>query len=124
MSDESLRSGFVTLIGRPNSGKSTLVNQLVGEKISIVTDKPQTTRNIIRGIVTRPEGQLVLVDTPGVHKPIHRMNSLMMKSVRDAISDVDVLALMVDASQRFGKGDQFALRTGRAYVADESAYPQ
>jgi len=109
MSDQSLRSGFVTLIGRPNSGKSTLVNQLVGEKISIVTDKPQTTRNIIRGIVTRPEGQLVLVDTPGVHKPIHRMNSLMMKSVRDAISDVDVLALMVDASQRFGKGDQFAL---------------
>jgi len=109
MSDGSLRSGFVTLIGRPNSGKSTLVNQLVGEKISIVTDKPQTTRNIIRGIVTRPEGQLVLVDTPGVHKPIHRMNSLMMKSVRDAISDVDVLALMVDASQRFGKGDQFAL---------------
>jgi GTPase len=109
MSDQSLRSGFVTLIGRPNSGKSTLVNQLVGEKISIVTDKPQTTRNVIRGIVTRPEGQLVLVDTPGVHKPIHRMNSLMMKSVRDAISDVDVLALMVDASQRFGKGDQFAL---------------
>ena len=109
MSDGSLRSGFVTLIGRPNSGKSTLVNQLVGEKISIVTDKPQTTRNVIRGIVTRPEGQLVLVDTPGVHKPIHRMNSLMMKSVRDAISDVDVLALMVDASQRFGKGDQFAL---------------
>ena len=109
MSDQSLRSGFVTLIGRPNCGKSTLVNQLVGEKISIVTDKPQTTRNVIRGIVTRPEGQLVLVDTPGVHKPIHRMNSLMMKAVRDAISDVDVLALMVDASQRFGKGDQFAL---------------
>ena len=109
MSDESPRSGFVTLIGRPNSGKSTLLNQLVGEKISIVTDKPQTTRNVIRGIVTRPEGQLVLLDTPGVHKPIHRMNSLMMKSVRDAISDVDVLALMVDASQRFGKGDQFAL---------------
>ena len=100
MSDESLRSGFVTLIGRPNSGKSTLLNQLVGEKISIVTDKPQTTRNVIRGIVTRPEGQIVLLDTPGVHKPIHRMNSLMMKSVRDAMSDVDVLALMVDASQR------------------------
>ncbi len=109
MSDGSLRSGFVTLIGRPNSGKSTLLNQIVGEKISIVTDKPQTTRNIIRGIVTRPEGQLVLLDTPGVHKPIHRMNSLMMRSVRDAMSEVDVLALMVDVSQRFGKGDQFAL---------------
>ena len=109
MSNSPPRSGFVTLIGRPNSGKSTLVNHLVGEKISIVTDKPQTTRSIIRGIVTRPEGQLVLVDTPGVHKPIHRMNSLMMKSVRDAMSEVDVLALMVDTSQPFGKGDQFAL---------------
>lgn len=109
MSNSLPRSGFVTLIGRPNSGKSTLVNHLVGEKISIVTDKPQTTRSIIRGIVTRPEGQLVLVDTPGVHKPIHRMNSLMMKSVRDAMSEVDVLALMVDTSQPFGKGDQFAL---------------
>jgi len=109
MSSENLRSGFVTLVGRPNCGKSTLLNQLVGEKISIVTNKPQTTRHVIRGIVTRPEGQLVLLDTPGVHKPIHRMNSLMMKSVRDAMSEVDVIALMVDASQPFGKGDRFVL---------------
>jgi GTP-binding protein Era len=109
MSGTPLRSGFATLIGRPNSGKSTLLNHLVGEKISIVTNKPQTTRSIIRGIVTRPEGQLVLVDTPGVHKPVHRMNSLMMKSVRAAMSEVEVLALMVDASQPFGKGDQFVL---------------
>jgi GTP-binding protein Era len=103
------RSGFVTLIGRPNSGKSTLLNQLVGEKISIVTDKPQTTRNVIRGIVTRPEGQIVVVDTPGVHKPVHRMNRVMMKSVREAMSEVDVIALIVDASQPFGKGDQFTV---------------
>ena len=109
MSSENLRSGFVTLVGRPNCGKSTLLNQLVGEKISIVTNKPQTTRHVIRGIVTRPEGQLVLLDTPGVHKPLHRMNSLMMKSVRDAMSEVDVIALMVDASQPFGKGDRFVL---------------
>ena len=109
MSSENLRAGFVTLVGRPNCGKSTLLNQLVGEKISIVTNKPQTTRHIIRGIVTRPEGQLVLLDTPGVHKPLHRMNSLMMKSVRDAMSEVDVIALMVDASQPFGKGDRFVL---------------
>jgi GTP-binding protein Era len=109
MSSEKLRAGFVTLVGRPNCGKSTLLNQLVGEKISIVTNKPQTTRHVIRGIVTRPEGQLVLLDTPGVHKPIHRMNSLMMKSVRDAMSEVDVVALMVDASQPFGKGDRFVL---------------
>jgi GTP-binding protein Era len=103
------RAGFVTLVGRPNCGKSTLLNLLVGEKISIVTNKPQTTRHIIRGIISRPEGQLVLVDTPGVHKPIHRMNSLMMKSVRDAMSEVDVVALMVDVSQPFGKGDRFVL---------------
>jgi len=109
MSSENLRAGFVTLVGRPNCGKSTLLNQLVGEKISIVTNKPQTTRHVIRGIVTRPEGQLVLLDTPGVHKPLHRMNSLMMKSVRDAMSEVDVIALMVDASQPFGKGDRFVL---------------
>ena len=103
------RSGFVTLVGRPNSGKSTLLNQLVGEKISIVTDKPQTTRNVIRGIVTRPEGQIVFLDTPGVHKPVHRMNSLMMKAVRSAMNEVDVLALMVDVSQAFGQGDRFVL---------------
>jgi GTP-binding protein Era len=109
MSSPVPRSGFVTLLGRPNSGKSTLLNRLVGEKVSIVTDKPQTTRNIVRGIVTRPEGQIVFLDTPGVHKPIHRMNNLMMKSVREAMSEVDVLALMIDCSQPFGKGDQFVL---------------
>jgi GTP-binding protein Era len=109
MSGNKLRAGLVTLVGRPNCGKSTLLNQLVGEKISIVTDKPQTTRHVIRGILTRPEGQMVLLDTPGVHKPIHRMNSLMMKSVRDAMSGVDVVAVMVDAAQSFGRGDQFVL---------------
>lgn len=109
MTEQLLRSGFVTLVGRPNSGKSTLLNQVVGEKISIVTDKPQTTRNIVRGIVTRPEGQIVFLDTPGIHKPIHKMNSLMMDSVREAMSEVDVLALLVDVTEPFGKGDQFTL---------------
>jgi GTP-binding protein Era len=109
MTEELKRSGFVTLVGRPNSGKSTLLNQLVGEKISIVTDKPQTTRNIIRGIVTRPEGQIVFLDTPGVHKPIHRMNNLMMDSVREAVSEVDVLALIVDVAERFGRGDHYTV---------------
>lgn len=109
MTNEELRSGFVTLIGRPNSGKSTLLNELVGEKVSIVTDKPQTTRNIVRGIVTRPEGQIVFLDTPGIHKPIHKMNALMMDAVREAMGEVDVLALLVDVSERFGKGDQFTL---------------
>jgi len=109
MLENQRRSGFVTIVGRPNSGKSTLVNSLVGEKISIVTDKPQTTRNVVRGIVTRPEGQVVFLDTPGIHKPIHRMNERMMNMVRNSMSEVDVLALLVDSSIPFGKGDEFTL---------------
>ena len=109
MTEELSRSGFVSIVGRPNSGKSTLVNRLVGEKVSIVTDKPQTTRNVIRGILTRPEGQIVFLDTPGIHKPIHRMNERMMEAVRSAMSEVDVLALTVDASVPFGRGDEFTL---------------
>src|SRR5215467_10853656 len=103
------KSGFVSIVGRPNSGKSTLLNRLVGEKVSIVTDKPQTTRHVVRGIVTKPEGQITFLDTPGIHKPIHRMNERMMKSVRDSIADVDLILLMVDAAVGFGRGDEFAL---------------
>ncbi len=106
---ESVRSGFVTIVGRPNSGKSTLVNHLVGQKVSIVTDKPQTTRNVIRGIVTRPEGQIVFLDTPGIHKPIHRMNDRMMKMVRNSLSHVDVLTLLVDCTAPFGGGDEYTV---------------
>lgn len=104
-----MKSGFVSIIGRPNSGKSTLLNQLVGEKISIVTHKPQTTRSVVKGIVTRPEGQIVFLDTPGVHKPIHRMNQRMMKSVREAMADVDLIILILDASASFGHGDEFTV---------------
>ena len=104
-----MKSGFVSIVGRPNSGKSTLLNHLVGEKVSIVSDKPQTTRHVVRGIVTRPEGQIVFLDTPGIHKPIHRMNERMMKSVRDAMGDVDLILLIVDASASFGRGDEFTL---------------
>src|SRR5215831_14676415 len=103
------RSGFVSIVGRPNSGKSTLLNRLVGEKVSIVTDKPQTTRRVVRGIVTRPEGQIIFLDTPGVHKPIHRMNERMMKSVRNAIANVDLILLIVDSAAAFGSGDEFTL---------------
>src|SRR4030095_13933817 len=109
MPEQPGRSGFVPVVGRPNSGKSTLVNSLVGEKVSIVTDKPQTTRNVIRGIVTRPEGQVVFLDTPGIHKPIHRMNERMMKAVQNSMSEVDVLSLIVDVSVPFGGGDEFTL---------------
>ncbi len=105
-----MKSGFVSIVGRPNSGKSTLLNHLVGEKISIVTDKPQTTRHVIRGIVTKPEGQIVFLDTPGVHKPVYRMNERMMKSVRDSMADVDLILLIVDASVPFGRGDDFTLQ--------------
>ena len=104
-----MKSGFVSIIGRPNSGKSTLLNHLVGEKVSIVTDKPQTTRHVVRGIVTRSEGQIVFLDTPGVHKPVYRMNERMMKSVRDSMADVDVILLIVDAAASFGRGDEFTL---------------
>src|SRR5438067_9489172 len=104
-----MKSGFVSIIGRPNSGKSTLLNHLVGEKVSIVTDKPQTTRHVVRGIVTRPEAQIVFLDTPGVHKPGYRMNERMMKAVRDSLADVDLVLLIVDAAAAFGRGDEFTL---------------
>src|SRR5262245_39923910 len=103
------KSGFVSIVGRPNSGKSTLLNRLVGEKVSIVTNKPQTTRHVVRGIMTRPEGQIIFLDTPGIHKPIHRMNEQMMKSVREAMAKVDLILPIVDASAEFGRGDEFAL---------------
>jgi GTP-binding protein Era len=103
------KSGFVSIVGRPNSGKSTLLNRLVGEKVSIVTEKPQTTRRVVRGIVTRPEGQIIFLDTPGVHKPVHRMNERMMKSVREAMAGVDLVLLIVDSSAEFGRGDEFVL---------------
>jgi GTP-binding protein Era len=104
-----VKSGFVSIIGRPNSGKSTLLNRVVGEKISIVTDKPQTTRSVIRGILTQGDDQIVFLDTPGIHKPIHKMNERMMKFVRDSIAEVDLVLLMVDCSVSFGPGDEFTL---------------
>jgi GTP-binding protein Era len=104
-----MKSGFVSIIGRPNSGKSTLLNFLVGEKVSIVTDKPQTTRHVVRGIVTRTDGQIVFLDTPGIHKPVHRMNERMMKAMRDAMAGVDLSLLIIDSSAAFGRGDEFTL---------------
>src|SRR5450759_1610006 len=111
----AFRSGFVSIIGRPNAGKSTLLNALVGEKLAIVTRKPQTTRNRIQGIINverktkRPAGQIVLVDTPGVHKPINSLNRRMMKEVYDALEGCDLLLLIADATAKFGTGDKFVL---------------
>src|SRR5687767_8547843 len=109
MPNENFRSGYVALIGRPNAGKSTLLNKLVGEKIAAVSNKPQTTRHKIQGIVTLPEGQIVFVDTPGVHKPGFLLNRRMMAAVHDAILSVDLLVLLRDASVSTGNGDRFVL---------------
>lgn len=109
MPKENFRSGYVGLIGRPNSGKSTLLNRLVGEKIAAVSNKPQTTRHKIQGIVTNEDGQIVFVDTPGVHKPGYLLNRRMMAAVHDAIMSVDLLVLLRDASVSTGNGDRFVL---------------
>jgi GTP-binding protein Era len=103
------RSGYVALIGRPNAGKSTLLNRLVGQKIAAVSDKPQTTRFKIQGVITRPDGQVVLVDTPGVHQPGYELNRRMMASVQDALMGVDLVCLIRDASVSTGNGDRFVL---------------
>ena len=108
-SDSSTHAGYVALIGRPNAGKSTLLNRLVGEKIAAVSNKPQTTRFKILGIVNRPDGQIVLVDTPGVHKPGYELNRRMMAAVHDALMSVDLICLIRDASAATGNGDRFVL---------------
>jgi len=101
--------GVVALIGRPNAGKSTLLNRIIGEKIAIVSDKPQTTRTRISGVFTRPDGQIVFLDTPGIHKPGYKLNRRMMSIVSEALSTVDLLLLMIDATQPMGRGDEFTL---------------
>jgi GTP-binding protein Era len=103
------RAGYVALVGRPNAGKSTLLNRLVGEKIAAVSNKPQTTRFKILGIVNRPDGQIVLVDTPGIHKPGYELNRRMMAGVHDALLTVDLVCLIRDASVSTGNGDRFVL---------------
>jgi GTP-binding protein Era len=103
----TFRSGFVTLAGRPNVGKSTLLNTICGEKVSIVSDKPQTTRVPVRGILHRPDAQLVFVDTPGLHKPVTALGERLNDSARNALQGVDVAGLVLDATQPFGRGDQW-----------------
>jgi GTP-binding protein Era len=102
-----VRAGFVTVVGRPNVGKSTLVNRLVGQKVAIVSDKPQTTRNRILAVVNRAEGQVVLFDTPGIHKPTHALNRRMVDTALRSIGQGDVILWLVDVTERFGPGDRF-----------------
>jgi GTP-binding protein Era len=107
--------GYVAVVGRPNAGKSTLVNALVGEKVSIVTPAPQTTRNRILGIANRPSAQVILMDTPGIHKPLSRMNKQMMDFVSQALAERDLALLVVDASEGFGRGDLFTIDLLKRY---------
>jgi GTPase len=104
-----MKSGFVSFIGRPNAGKSTLLNRLVGSKLAIVSDKPQTTRNRILGVRNYPDAQVVFLDTPGIHRPLHRMNVRMVDAALDTIGEVDVLCLLIDVSEKMGHGDQFVV---------------
>jgi GTP-binding protein Era len=104
-----VKSGFVALLGRPNAGKSTLLNRIVGQKLAIISDKPQTTRTRVVGVKNYAEGQVVFVDTPGVHKPTHRLNVRMVDIALESMREVDVVALIVDASEKPGKGDRYML---------------
>jgi len=104
-----MKAGFVSFIGRPNAGKSTLLNRMVGTKLAIVSDKPQTTRNRILGVRNYPDAQVVFLDTPGIHRPLHRMNVRMVDAAVDTIREVDVLCLVVDVTEPPGKGDRFVL---------------
>jgi GTP-binding protein Era len=112
---QNFRSGFVAIIGRPNAGKSTLLNRLVGQKIAIVTSKPQTTRNRIQGIVTRPEGQIVFIDTPGLHEAKTALNRQMMREVAAVLEGIDVLLMMVDASATLPHADSMLLERAERF---------
>ncbi len=103
------KSGFITIIGRPNSGKSTFLNKVLGQKITITSDKPQTTRNNIQGIHTTESSQLIFIDTPGIHKPIHKLGEFMTKEAINTLNRVDLIMFMTDATKLFGKGDQFII---------------
>src|SRR5204863_5012885 len=104
-----MKSGFVSFVGRPNAGKSTLLNRIVGTKLAIVSDKPQTTRSRILGVKNYPDAQVVFLDTPGIHRPLHRMNVRMVDVALETIRDVDVLGLVIDVAERLGKGDRYVM---------------
>src|SRR4051812_44287745 len=102
-----MRSGFATLVGRPNVGKSTLLNRILGTKVSIVSDKPQTTRTQVRGVLNRNDTQIVFVDTPGIHKPVTALGSRLNAAAQSTVGDVDVIMFVVDATAPVGRGDTF-----------------
>ncbi len=109
MNENEPRTGSIALVGRPNAGKSTLMNRWLGEKLAIVSDKPQTTRHRIVGLLSDPEGQAIFLDTPGMHRPLHRLNRQMVWHALEAMKEADVVCLVVDAATRFGQGDSYLL---------------
>lgn len=107
--NQKFKSGFISIIGRPNVGKSTFLNHVVGQKIAIMSDKPQTTRNKVQGVVTTDDAQMIYIDTPGIHKPKHRLGDFMIKVARNTLGEVDVILFMVNAEQKIGPGDRFIM---------------
>jgi len=105
----TFKSGFISIVGRPNVGKSTLLNKIIGSKIAIVSDKPQTTRNRIQAIKNYPDAQAVFIDTPGIHKPLYKMNQYMLKTAMSALAGMDIILAMMDATEEPGRGDQFVI---------------
>lgn len=106
MNTDLIKTGFITIIGRPNAGKSTLLNNILDQKIAIMSDKPQTTRNIINGVYTDEDSQIIFIDTPGIHKPKHKLGDYMMKLANSAISESEIVYLIVNASEKYGAGDE------------------
>lgn len=107
--NKPFKSGFIAIIGRPNVGKSTFMNQAIGQKIAIMSDKPQTTRNKIQGVLTQPDAQMIFIDTPGIHKPKHRLGEFMVRTAENTLNEVDVILFMINASEGYGKGDQYII---------------
>ncbi|MCK1982122.1 MULTISPECIES: GTPase Era [Peribacillus] len=103
------KSGFISIIGRPNVGKSTFLNRVIGQKIAIMSDKPQTTRNKVQGVLTQNDSQMIFIDTPGIHKPKHKLGDFMMKVATNTLKEVDLILFMINATEGYGRGDEFII---------------
>lgn len=107
--NKEFKSGFISIIGRPNVGKSTFLNRVIGQKIAIMSDKPQTTRNKVQGVLTTDDAQMIFIDTPGIHKPKHKLGEFMLKVSKNALREVEVIMFMINAEQKLGPGDEYVM---------------
>ena len=114
MNDKNFKSGFVAVVGRPNVGKSTLINSLIGQKVLIMSDKPQTTRNKIMCVLTQEDAQVLFIDTPGIHKPKHKLGELMVQTAQSTLKEVDVVLMVADGTASFGSGEEYIIEQLRA----------